>query len=177
MYDHARLLIGSEAITEALRNPRPDARPLFDLLGRMCRNHGAQWGAEDGCRRSGVSLDELGMLKRRIDGLNRVRTDLIDDVDSWVAGHVSQAHGAVAHTETYGALLDRIVIAALRADRLGSDCAGTSRSAAAEVQYTELLSAYDTLVDDVRRGRRRFPDWRSLKFYAAEPAAQAAHAG
>jgi Protein of unknown function (DUF4254) len=174
MYDQARLLIGSEMIVEALRRPCPYRWPLFDLLDRMRRNHAAQWEAEDECRRPGVSIDGLGALKQRIDELNRVRTDLIDSLDSWVARQVNQAHGAVAHTETYGALLDRIVISALRTDRLRLDCAGSSRSRAAEVQHAELLVAYDALIDDVHGGRRRFPDWRSLKFYAADPAAEAA---
>jgi hypothetical protein len=177
MYDEARLLLSSGAIAETLAHTPAAESPPLQLLGRMRENHAAQWDAEDDCRRPGTTAGQLGRLKQRIDGLNRVRTDLIDDLDGWVGGHVTQAAGATPHTETYGASLDRIVIAALRAERLAVACAGSARAAAATSQYAELLLSYDALIDDVRHGRRRFPDWRSLKFYAAEQVAQPAHAG
>jgi hypothetical protein len=170
MYDSGYLLPAAGLITSALDSVATGDGPPFGLLGRMRANHSAQWDAEDGCRALTVHIAELGRLKRRIDELNAVRTELIDQVDAWVAHHVDQSPTALLHTETYGALLDRIVISWLRKTRVQSLDAKSQQATSAGIQHMELLNSYDVLIQGVRSGSRKFPDWRSLKLYGLQKA-------
>lgn len=135
-----------------------DAHPVLSIGARLAEQHRRQWAAEDLSRSPGVSDAAVADTKRRIDQLNLLRAQCVDEIDAWCDTYLSESTVDVPlHTETVGSVVDRLAIAAVRASHLG-----TARSGA---QLGELAHAYSTLVADIAAGRRRVPSWRTLKAY------------
>jgi len=141
------------------------AHPVLDACARLAAGHRLQWDAEDRCRLAGTSTDQVGVAKKRIDQLNATRVANINAIDDWIVQHATPPVAAEVplHTETVGSIVDRLVIADLRARQ----AAGADTGPHARRQRDELAGAYDTLLAEVSASRRRLPDWRILKQYAA----------
>lgn len=151
------------AFSEAGTGGTCDSPPLA-IAAELCRAHTLQWEAEDESRAEHADERHLAAVKRRIDGMNAARSELIEQLDTWVSRHLEQAEAAPLHTETLGSVIDRLSIAWVRAHKLrarGSD----PRSELAARQLRELGLAYDTLLAELAGRRRRVPDWRLLKSY------------
>lgn len=143
---------------------RSYASPPLAIAAELCRAHTLQWEAEDESREAAADAPRLGAVKRRIDRMNATRSELIEQLDTWVSRHLGQDERAPLHTETLGSVIDRLSIAWVRAQKLrahGSD----ARSELALRQLHELGLAYDTLLAELAAQRRRVPDWRLLKAY------------
>lgn len=135
-----------------------DSHPVLVVGGRLGVQHRRQWAAEDLCRRPGVSDAEVAGAKRLIDHLNGLRAGCVDEIDAWCDHHLPASGSDVPlHTETVGSVVDRLAIAAVRAEQLGTDRAGA--------QLMELAHAYSALVAELAAGTRRVPSWRTLKAY------------
>ena len=163
----------SHELTEAFagRSVGGQSHLVLTAGRQLAQRHLEQWAAEDACR-DHVENDKLvARAKRAIDQMNAERSRLIDEIDAWAAQHLSAAAGATLHTETLGLLVDRLAVAWIRSRQL-TQCASHNPSLDATArraidQLTELCAAFDALVEDLRRGRRRLPDWRTLKSYGA----------
>ncbi|WP_158894290.1 DUF4254 domain-containing protein [Amycolatopsis anabasis] len=84
---------------------------------------------------------------------------LVDQLDRWAATHLPEAPAGVLHTETLGQLVDRLARVWMRSQLLadaGQPATDPQVRVAAE-QVSELCVAYDELVGDLVRGRRRLP--------------------
>lgn len=92
---------------------------------------------------------------------DRRRGELVMAVDDWVMRAVPQHRlGATLHTETVGAVIDRLAESSVRAHHaLSTLHADDERLHAAWHHLAELADAYDDLVRDVLAGRRRLPEW------------------
>jgi hypothetical protein len=135
-----------------------DAHPVLVVGGRLAEQHRRQWAAEDLSRSPGVSDAAVADTKRRIDALNLLRAQCVDEIDAWCDTHLPESSVDVPlHTETVGSVVDRLAIAAVRASHLGTARAGA--------QLGELAHAYSILIADIAAGRRRVPSWRTLKAY------------
>ncbi|MDZ7675941.1 MAG: DUF4254 domain-containing protein [Acidimicrobiales bacterium] len=138
------------------------------LAGELRRCAELGWALEDDARRSSSDTD-LARIKRRIDENNGVRSRFVGRLDHWSSFHVHQVGTARLHTESFGTLVDRLVIAGLRAERLSGHCrhdaAEDGRDHAATLQRDQLARAYDDLLGEVAGGRVRFPAWQPLKQY------------
>lgn len=99
-----------------------------------------------------------------VEDIDRERETLVDRINAWVAAHVVHRHGASLHTETLGAVIDRMAakwVAAqscLQVDvpQHREPLSGTD----AHLQWTrlaELADGYQDLVTDVLEQRRRLP--------------------
>jgi len=132
------------------------------IARKLCRAHGHQWDAEDESRLAAGDSERLAAVKRQIDAMNVRRSRLIEELDGYVARSVRQIEDAPLHTETLGSVIDRLSIAWVRTQKLGST---DPRGELASRQLGELAFAYDTLLMEVATGRRRVPDWRLLKSY------------
>ncbi|GAB3138454.1 hypothetical protein GCM10027290_05860 [Micromonospora sonneratiae] len=136
--------------------------------GRLAVHHGDQWSAEMISRDPNADDHVVAAAKRSIDLLNRVRVDLVTEIDTWVDRVLDDPGTGPLHTETIGSIIDRLAIAWVRCQRL-IDHEGQGRSDSqadtALRQFRELARAYDDLVRDVREGCRRIPRWRALKSY------------
>jgi len=162
----------SSLILDVFRGRPADVHPALAVpLGaaaQMVVHHGDQWAAEMVSRDAAADDHVVAAAKRAIDVLNGLRVDLIGQIDSWVEGVVHIGEEVPLHTETVGSVVDRLAIAWVRWKRLDSRDRRESLVVApspALRQLTELAAAYDNLVLDVHEGRRRLPNWRSLKSY------------
>lgn len=145
---------------------------LVVVAGGLYRLHRELWLAEDECRRDGLGDAEVARMRRRIEQLNLERSQLIDELDAWVAACISQdSEEGPLHTETLGSVVDRLCIARIRSEMFelkwsrshSADLVGRREHAGR--QLNELAMAYDQLVSEVVLGHRRLPDWRALKSY------------
>jgi hypothetical protein len=141
----------------------PVSASLRRLVGELATGHWEQWSAEDRSRGGGPV--EVAAAKRRIDELNTCRVALVDRLNEHVAAHAPACRtGAPLHTETVGSVIDRLVIAMVRAQRVDR-----GRAEIAATQLRELALAYDGLLAEVAAGQRRLPGWTVLKAYGARP--------
>ncbi|MGH4019754.1 MAG: DUF4254 domain-containing protein [Pseudonocardiaceae bacterium] len=85
---------------------------------------------------------------------------LIEQIDLWAAVEFGESRATVLHTETLGQLVDRLATVWTRSRLIAENDTGPTASTWARValhQLGELCTAYDDLVTDVERGRRRLP--------------------
>ncbi|MBF6212538.1 DUF4254 domain-containing protein [Nocardia puris] len=144
--------------------------PTSDLLVRACRGHRVVggpllWFARDLAvlherkhigRGGSVDTDPVHILEN-----DRRRGELVMAIDDWVTRSVPQHRlGATLHTETIGAVIDRLAESSVRAHHaLMTLDAADERLHCAWHHLAELADAYDDLIRDVLAGRRRLPEW------------------
>jgi len=87
------------------------------------------------------------------------RTELVDDIDEWIAHEVLVHHpDAALHTETLGAVVDRMARGWADANQaIGSDGPSSGGTHKYWYRLAELVDGYTDLVTDVAGGRRRLP--------------------
>lgn len=151
-----------------------DAR-LYD----KCRVDAAQWHMEDVVRDPDASLEEAISLKRRIDRSNQVRTDMVEDIDTWFLekyADVKTLPDATINTESPAWAIDRLSILALkiwhmREQALRTDASVQHRDKASAKlavlleQRADLSQAIDTLLADIAAGRKYMKVYRQMKLY------------
>lgn len=171
-----RLIPGSADVVRAFVAPpsgTEEQHPVLIAAGLLAGGHREQWDAEDACRDAGADDHALAASKRAIDLMNAARADLMEQVDAWAAANLHGDAEAALHTETLGHLVDRLAVAWVRSRQLAQRAGDAPQerpiARAALRQLAELCDAYDDLVRDLRDGRRRLPQWRSLKRYGAQP--------
>lgn len=138
-----------------------------------------QWHLEDIIRDPQIDPVEALALKRRIDRSNQVRTDMVEDIDSWFrdkyAG-VTPLPDATINTESPAWALDRLSILALKIWHMREQTERTDAEPAhlekcrAKLgvlleQRDDLTSAIDTLLDDIADGRKYMKVYRQMKMY------------
>lgn len=138
-----------------------------------------QWHLEDIIRDPEIDPVEALALKRRIDRSNQVRTDMVEDIDTWFRDRfkdVTPCADATINTESPAWALDRLSILALKiwhmreqAERTDTDAAHRERSQARLNvlldQRDDLSSAIDALLDDIEAGRKYMKVYRQMKLY------------
>jgi hypothetical protein len=156
------------------------AQPL--LLASLVHGYNfALWHEEDLARAEDVDEATIGRVKRRIDPLNQSRNNAIEALDEWVLAALRGAgvkpdDKVPLHSETAGAIVDRLSILTLRAyhmreETLRADAAETHRAKCREKlavlleQRGDLARALNSLLDDLIAGRKRFKVYRQLKMY------------
>lgn len=138
-----------------------------------------QWHLEDIIRDPEIDPKEALELKRRIDRSNQVRTDMVEDIDTWFRNQfadVEVAPDATINTESPAWALDRLSILALKiwhmreqAERADADPNHIARCRAKlDVlleQREDLSQAIDTLIEDIAAGRKYMKVYRQMKMY------------
>lgn len=138
------------------------------------------WHEEDEARRPDVDDAVIAGTKRRIDALNQERNDLIEAIDDalldLLTGGVPLGGDAPLHSETPGAIVDRLSILALKvyhmreeAERDEADAEHRRRCRdRLEVlteQRADLAACLTGLLAEIAAGRRRFRRYRQFKMY------------
>ena len=138
-----------------------------------------QWHLEDIIRDPQIDPAEALELKRRIDRSNQVRTDMVEDIDTWFRNKykdVEVSEGATINTESPAWALDRLSILALKiwhmreqAERTDADAEHIAKCRGKlDVlleQRKDLSEAIDTLIDDIAGGRKYMKVYRQMKMY------------
>lgn len=138
-----------------------------------------QWHLEDIIRDPEIDPKEALELKRRIDRSNQVRTDMVEDIDTWMRERykdIKVSDDATINTESPAWAFDRLSILALKiwhmreqAERKDVDEAHLERSKARlEIlleQRTDLSLAIDQLLADIEAGRKYMKVYRQMKLY------------
>ncbi|HXR21268.1 MAG TPA: DUF4254 domain-containing protein [Acidimicrobiales bacterium] len=145
---------------------------LFELL----RSNLEQWELEDVTRAPGADDATVAQAKHSIDRLNLERHRLTERVDAAIGAALVQSATAALATESPAMAFDRLTVMAIRLDRtqraaqLSGNRTGDFdlRLMRLSSQLHELTEAIDTLLDDVRAGRRRFVPYEHLKLYGPE---------
>ncbi len=168
---HDRLLAGDE--------PQADGDAL---RAAIAENHGcnrALWDNEDQARRTDMPADYIVGCKRRIDVLNQRRNDAVERIDELLLaqlGGMLPKPGARMHSETAGAIIDRLSILslkihhmALQTKRIDADDAHVSACSAKlhrlRHQRSDLADCLNHLFEEIRRGDAYFKLYRQYKMY------------
>lgn len=138
-----------------------------------------QWHLEDIIRDPEIDPVEALALKRRIDRSNQVRTDMVEDIDSWYRDlykDVKVSEDATINTESPAWALDRLSILALKIWHMREQAERSDASAEhiakcrgkLEVlleQQEDLSTAIDQLLADINAGRKYMKVYRQMKMY------------
>ena len=138
-----------------------------------------QWHLEDIIRDPEIDPIAALALKRRIDRSNHVRTDMVEEIDSYFRdkfADVVVAADATINTESPAWALDRLSILALKiyhmqaeVERVDAESEHKDRCAAKLAvlleQKVDLISAIDALLLDIESGRKYMKVYRQMKMY------------
>ena len=138
-----------------------------------------QWHLEDIIRNPHIDPAEALQIKRRIDKSNQHRTDTVEKIDDFFLEafrDIRYSTDARMNSETPAWLLDRMSILLLKIFHMREQ---TERKDATphhlakcgeklmilEEQKDDMRRAFDELVEDISKGRRRFKVYRQMKMY------------
>ncbi|WP_280347039.1 DUF4254 domain-containing protein [Nocardia neocaledoniensis] len=108
--DTAQIPPPSALLRAFLERGTPDVRrhPVLDAAGGLARRHERRRAAVETARVPGMPSSRVAACGKVIDDIDRERAGLIARIDEWVAANVAHRAGASLHTETLGAVIDRM---------------------------------------------------------------------
>ena len=159
-----------------------DPKSIEGVLYAKNRIDAVQWDLEDIIRDPNIDPVAALALKRRIDASNQDRTDMVEELDSWLRDKYADVHvlpDATINTESPAWALDRLSILALKiyhmdleAHRPDADDAHRAKCAAKLnillKQRVDLISAINALIEDIAAGRKYMKVYRQMKMYNDE---------
>lgn len=177
----AKLIGFHSVLLEHLKHGgKPPAAQSTELWRAIEDNHRcniALWDEEDQARRRDVPDSAIADSKRRIDGHNQRRNDAIERIDELVLAALPNApETARLHSETVGALIDRLSILGLKlfhmdwqTRRIDADAdhhrMSGERLARLRLQQADLADCLDELLRGCLDGTLRFNLYRQFKMY------------
>ena len=168
----------TDNVDAEMHNPYPEGS-LEAILYAKNWVDAVQWHLEDIIRDPAIDPVEALALKRRIDRSNQVRTDMVEDIDTWfrsLYGNVKPMPDATINTESPAWALDRLSILALKIWHMREQAARTDADAAhlekcsgklavLLEQREDLTTAISQLLDDISTGRKFMKVYRQMKMY------------
>lgn len=159
-----------------------DPKSIEGVLYAKNRIDAVQWHLEDIIRDPNIDPVAALALKRRIDASNQDRTDMVEELDSWLRDKYADVHvlpDATINTESPAWALDRLSILALKiyhmdleAHRPDADDAHRAKCAGKLdillQQRADLISAINALIEDIAAGRKYMKVYRQMKMYNDE---------
>lgn len=148
-------------------HPDPTRHRVLDAARDLASCHDRRRRALEQARDPAASSSTGAACGRLIDDIDNDRVALIAHIDEWVATHVEHRVGASLHTETLGAVIDRMAAKWVAAQQAMAGPAPTKttprqREARTHLQWcrlAELTDGYRDLITDVTEHRRRLPVW------------------
>ena len=169
------------ALLQALKNgaepPVAASTTLWQAIEDNHRCNIALWDAEDQARRRDVSDSHIANSKRQIDAHNQRRNDAVERIDELILAVLPKAQSAPhLHSETVGALIDRMSILSLKIfhmdwqiQRVDVDAAHRAlcreRLVRLSEQYADLVGCLRELLLGCRAGTLYFKVYRQFKMY------------
>ncbi len=163
----AAIVAEMERAVQGQRDPAGSARSMLvvDLVDSNLR----QWELEDTTRDPSVSDSVVANAKRQIDRLNIGRHRLVQEIDAAIDSTLDQPVTAPIATESPGMVLDRLsVLVIRRAQTVAAsrhDANYADRLPAIESQILGLSLAFDSYMEELGAGTRRFLPYEHLKLY------------
>ena len=165
-------------INASVKNPYPEGS-FNSLLYSKNWIDTVQWHLEDIIRSPSIDPAEALKVKRRIDRSNQDRTDMVERLDDYFFEqfkNVKPSLGTRINSETPAWLLDRMSILMLKifhmkeqTDRIdvSQDHVKVTNAKLATLleQKSDMQLAYDELLEDISKGKRRFKIYRQMKMY------------
>ncbi|MBQ8098829.1 MAG: DUF4254 domain-containing protein [Bacteroidaceae bacterium] len=168
----------TDNVDTPIENPYPLGTIEHDLYLKAWIDT-VQWHFEDIIRDPGIDPAEALVLKRRIDKSNQDRTDLVERIDSYfltLYKDVAILPDATINTESPAWAIDRLCILNLKiyhmkeqaerpdaTEEHHSRCA--QKLAVLLEQQRDLSQAIDTLLDDIKAGRKYMKVYKQMKMY------------
>ncbi|MBF6333089.1 DUF4254 domain-containing protein [Nocardia transvalensis] len=174
----SRELPSVAAVLRAFRQPTDPARAdhcVLDAAHQLAQCHERRRTAHQAAHDPDASSSHVAACSQLVDDIDIDRAKLIARIDNWVAEHVPHRSGASLHTETLGAVIDRMAakwVAAQYALGLPAPNGKVDARARATVlahrgvdseahlhwvRLAELADGYKDLITDVIEHRRRLP--------------------
>lgn len=99
-----------EPITEPQDPRAPERRDLdvLDAAYELARSHEGRHRAHAAAHASGAPPDRVAGHIQQIEAIDERRAGLVARIDDWVAVNIPHRAGASLHTETLGAVIDRM---------------------------------------------------------------------
>ncbi len=156
------------------------AWPTLPEWGAAAANHRYNcllWDEEDRARRTDVPAAAIAGSKRLIDQYNQQRNDAVEAIDEALLNRLGEAgQGARLHSETAGAMVDRLSILALKIFHMNEQTRRAdvgpmhvqmcqSKLARLLAQRADLAGCLDTLLTEAAAGRAYFKAYRQFKMY------------
>jgi len=141
-----------------------------------------QWHLEDIIRDVDIDAEEALKIKRRIDHSNQIRTDIVENIDSFFLKHFEDVKikpDAKINTESPAWAFDRLSILALKIYHMKqeanrSDASEEHKKAChlklmvLEEQRADLTMALDDLLNDIEEGTKYMKVYKQMKMYNDE---------
>lgn len=138
-----------------------------------------QWHLEDLIRDPGIDQGYGIFIKRRIDKLNQLRTNIVEWIDDYIMGlfkEVTPGLHARHNTESVGWALDRLSILNLKIFHVrvelerNNSTEAHRRECQARMhvllqQHVDLLQSINWLLEDIANGVKRIKVYKQLKMY------------
>ncbi|WP_410874857.1 DUF4254 domain-containing protein [Nocardia sp. A7] len=165
--DAAQLPTPSALLRAFLETDHPDPTPhrVLDAARGLAHCHDRRRRILEQARDPAATSRGVAACGRLVDDIDNDRVALITRIDVWVATYVEHRDGASLHTETLGAVIDRMAakwIAAHHSLAAHTTTTPPQREARTHLQWcrlAELTDGYRDLITDVTEHRRRLPVW------------------
>lgn len=168
----------TDSIDAPMTNPYQEGS-IDALLFHKCWIDAAQWHMEDLIRVPDLNPVKGMELKRLIDRSNQVRTDMVEQLDSYFRdkyASISPTEDATINTESPAWAIDRLSILALKIYHMNEQAErndvseehianAQSKLAVLLEQREDLAGAIDALLADIESGKKYMKVYRQMKLY------------
>ena len=170
-----------DSVDQPFENPY-EPKSLDYLLYRKNWIDTVQWHFEDLIREPSIDPVSALELKRKIDASNQERTDMVEYIDSYFLKEFSSVENmddARINTESPAWAIDRLSILALKIYHMKEEAHRPSASeehratcakklAVLMEQKTDLSTAIDQLLTDMKAGKKYMKVYKQMKMYNDE---------
>lgn len=166
--------------------PSLPAAILVDDISELIKNKNLvdtiQWHLEDEVRNPNISAETGWGIKKKIDVLNQMRTDLVEQIDFQLYQHyqeIEKLPNATLNSETPAWIIDRLSILCLKIYHMEEQTNRTDANAdhikkckqklsVLLEQQSDLSLAFDELISDLESGKKYMKRYLQMKMYNDE---------